>query len=479
MIIHQAQNNLIDFAIATDDNYQDTWFHETLANILQDAMEKVEQGIDVRIIVTIPPRHGKTEIATKKFPAWVLGHHPDWPIIAASYSGDLAVKFGEATRSIVSTEQYQEIFKTRLKQDSKAKGFWQTTEGGSYSSAGAGGAITGTGLKIGIIDDIFKDRKEAESKTIRDARWDWYRSTFYTRQEGATAIILLNTRWHTDDLVGRLMAEQKKNEENGEENYDKWKLINFPAIATEDDEVRKKGDPLWPEKFPIEKLLKTKNTLGPYEFEALYQGNPISSENQEFKEYWFKNITQEKVDLMDTRKFATIDSGGEDEQNDQTGIVRNYVDSQNFWYIKAMGVHFNSAEIVNLLFKLHDEGFEAIGIETTLYTRAIKPFFELECRKRNKFPNIVELKHQGRQKEMRIRGLIPRFSSGSIFFIEGECSDLIDELIVFPKGAMDDIPDALAYQNDIAKAPISLLVKAVVQNNREERRKEVKKQYGL
>jgi hypothetical protein len=221
MIIHQAQNNLIDFAIATDDNYQDTWFHETLANILQDAMEKVEQGIDVRIIVTIPPRHGKTEIATKKFPAWVLGHHPDWPIIAASYSGDLAVKFGEATRSIVSTEQYQEIFKTRLKQDSKAKGFWQTTEGGSYSSAGAGGAITGTGLKIGIIDDIFKDRKEAESKTIRDARWDWYRSTFYTRQEGATAIILLNTRWHTDDLVGRLMAEQKKNEENGEENYDK------------------------------------------------------------------------------------------------------------------------------------------------------------------------------------------------------------------------------------------------------------------
>ncbi len=479
LVMRQAQNNLIDFAIATDSNYQDTWFHESLANILQWAMKEVEEGRDVRLIFTIPPRHGKSEISTKKFSSWVLGHHPDWPIIVTSYSADLATKFGEETRDIMQSEQYQEIFDTKLRSDAKAKGYWKTDKGGSYMAVGAGGAITGTGLKIGIVDDIFKNREEAESKTIRDSRWDWYRSTFYTRQEGATAIIVLNTRWHTDDLVGRLLREQKKNELEGAEHYDKWKLINFPAIATEDDDFRKKGDPLWPDKFSLDKLEVVKNTLGPYEFSALYQGTPITSESQEFKETWFKTITQEKVDLLNTRKFATIDSGGENEDNDKTGIVRNYVDSQNFWYIKAMGVHFNSAEIVGLLFKLHEEGFEKIGIETTLYTKAIKPFFDIECRKRNKFPNIIELKHNGRQKEVRIRGLIPRFSSGSIFFIEGECNDLIDELLLFPRGAHDDVPDALAYQNDIAEAPVSEIQRALLAHDREKRKEQIKSKFGL
>jgi hypothetical protein len=199
LVLYQAKNNLIDFAIAVDRNYQDTWFHEQLANILQASMEKVEQGEDVRIIITIPPRHGKSEISTKKFPAWALGHHPDWPVIVASYSAELATKFGESTRDIMQSEQYQSIFDTRLRSDAKAKGYWKTNEGGSYMAAGAGGAITGTGFKIGIIDDIFKNREEAESQTIRDSRWDWYRSTFYTRQEAATAIVILNTRWHTDD----------------------------------------------------------------------------------------------------------------------------------------------------------------------------------------------------------------------------------------------------------------------------------------
>src|SRR5690242_6498529 len=104
MAIHQARKNLIDYSIAIDKNYQDTWFHETLAVILQSAMEKVEKGEDVRIIFTIPPRHGKSEISTKKFPSWVLGHHPDWPIMVGSYSGELATKFGEETRDIMQSQ---------------------------------------------------------------------------------------------------------------------------------------------------------------------------------------------------------------------------------------------------------------------------------------------------------------------------------------------------------------------------------------
>jgi len=122
MVVYQAQKSLIDFAIATDSDYQDTWFHETMAIVFQSVLKKVENGQDARVILTVPPRHGKSELATMKFPAWLLGKHPEWPIMVASYSGDLAVDFGQGTREIIQSSSYQEIFKTRLKSDTQAKG---------------------------------------------------------------------------------------------------------------------------------------------------------------------------------------------------------------------------------------------------------------------------------------------------------------------------------------------------------------------
>lgn len=479
MVVHAARNELVSFSIATDPKYTPNWFHEALSLALELAMRKVEKGEDARIIVEAPPRHGKSETSTKKFPAWVLGHHPDWPIVVGSYSTDLALKFGQDTRDIMQTAQYQRIFNSRLRVDTKAKGYWKTDQGGSYFAAGAGGAFTGSGFKIGIIDDIFKNREEADSQTIRNSRWDWWKSTFYTRQEGCTGIIIVNTRWHTDDLVGRLLKEQQENEENGVENYDKWTKLTFAALAIEDEICRNKGEALWPEKFSKEKLEKTEVALGPYEFSALYQCNPISSEHQEFKESWFKRASWSEVEAMDTRKFATIDPGGKEEENDYTGIVRNYVSSQNKWYIKAMGVHFDSMELMNYVFTLHDEGFEKIAIEETVYLKAVKPYFDEKCRKMNKFPNVIPIKQPPTQKEVRIRGLIPRYKSGSIFHIDGECRDLETQLVVFPKGANDDVPDALAMQNDIAEAPVDQYVKAAMRNEREQRKEQLKKNYGL
>lgn len=479
LVIHQAKQNLIDYSIAIDPTYQDTWFHETLATILQSALENVENGKDVRIILECPPRHGKSHISTKMFTSWILGHHPDWPIAVASYSSDLATTFGQATRDIMQSDQYKKIFDTRLRADTKARGYWKTQEDGSYFAAGAGGAFTGKGFKIGIIDDIFKNREEAESQVIRDSRWDWYRSTFYTRQEGNTAIIVINTRWHMDDLIGRLLEQESKAEEDGEQQYDKWIRIKFPSIAMEDEENRSKGEALWPEKFPIEKLKKIEQTLGPYEFAALYQATPITSANQEFKETWIKNRTWEEVQALDTRKFATIDPGGRETENDYSGIVRNYVDRQNNWNLKAMRVHFGSDELINYIFTLYDEGFEEIGIEETVYLKAIDPFFKQECRKRNKFPKITPLKHAGRNKEVRIRGLIPRYSSGGVFHVKGDCVDLEKEMFVFPKGAHDDTIDALAYQNDIAKPPMDEYLRTKLIKKRNERKSQIRSQYAL
>lgn len=479
LVIHQAQNNLIDFAIATDPDYQDTAFHEALAVVLQLAVEKVERGEDARIIIQAPPQHGKSAISTKKFPAWVLGNHPEWPIITGSYSQDLANRFGQETRDIMSSPLYQKVFSTRLRHDAKAKGHWMTDEGGEYTAAGAGGAFTGLGFKIGIIDDLLKNREEAESEVIRDSRWDWYRSTFYTRQRGNTAIIVIGTRWHTDDVIGRLLKEEKKNIAENAEHYDKWTLVNFPAIATDDDAFRKKGEALWPERFPLEKLLLTETTLGPYDFAALYQQTPITSENQEFQDTWYKSRSWAEVEALNTRKFATIDPGGKGLDNDDTGIVRNYVDQQNNWNLKAMGVHFDSKELLEHIFRLHDEGFEKIGIEETVYLKAVKPFYDDVCKKRNKFPNIIPIKQPTAQKEVRIRGLIPRYANGQIFHIENSCKDLEDELKVFPKGAHDDVPDALAMQNEIAESPINDYAQAIARAQREERKGAIQKEFGL
>jgi len=477
--VHLARKNLIAFSIATDEKYQDTWFHRRLASILEDAVKRVEQGEDVRIIVEAPPRHGKSEISTKKFGAWILGNHPDWPIIVASYSGGLAEEFGLGTRDIMQSPQYQKIFSTRLRRDSKAKSKWKTDQKGSYTAVGAGGAITGKGFKIGVIDDMFKDRKEAESLTIRDARWDWLRSTFMTRQEGASLIIIINTRWHEDDLVGRLLKQQKENEEEGLDDFDKWEVVSFPAIAVEDEFYRNKGEALWPQKYPIEKLKKLEIALGPYEFAALYQGSPITSENQEFKESWFKYRTFAEVLALNTRKFATIDPGGKKLENDYTGIVRNYVDQENNWNIRAMGVHFDSMELCKYIFILHDEGFEVIAIEETVYLKAVKPFFDEMCRKRNKFPNVLPIPQPTIQKEVRIRGIIPRYASGSIYHIVGECADLEGQLKVFPKGANDDVPDALAMQNGVAEQPQTLYQHKVAVAQRQHRREHASKRAGM
>lgn len=481
-MIYQARANLIDFSIATDPRYQDTWFHETLASIFQGVVERVERGEDVRIILECPPRHGKSELATKKFPAWVLGQHPEWPVIVASYSGDLATEFGRGTRDIMNDPIYQTIFpenSARLNPSTTAAANWKTNKGGGYTAVGVGGAITGKGFKIGIIDDPFKNREEADSKTIRDARWDWYRSTFYTRGEGGNAIIVINTRWHLDDLTGRLQKHQEEQEKSGEEHYDKWEVVNFPAIAIEDEDFRKRGEALWPDKYPIEKLLVTKNSLGMYEFSALYQGRPISSENQEFKESWVKYRTREEVEALDTRKFATIDPGGKKLENDETGIIRNYVDRQNNWNLSSMGVHFGSDELLKYIFKLHDEGFEEIGIEETVYLQAVKPFFDIECRKRNKFPNITSLKHYEVSKHARIRSLIPRYESGSVYHIVGECGELEEQMFTFPKGARDDVIDAAAMQTEIAQPPVSEFREAVIVRDRMERRSTVRSNYGL
>lgn len=443
-----VRDSLLNFCIFTDERYRVNWHHELIAQKLEEARRKVESGIPARLIIEVPPRHGKSELATIKFPAQSLGIHPDWPVMVSSYSAELAEDFGLKTRDCITNENYRAVFATTLRPDTTARGRWLTHNGGGYTATGIGGPITGRGFKIGIIDDPIKNREEAESKTFRDKHWDWYTSTFYTRQEGISAIIVILTRWHTDDLAGRLLRRQKEAEAAGETNFDKWEVIRLPAIAEADEPQRKAGQALWPDKISLDQLWTIKSSLGLYDWLALYQQTPIASESQEFRREWFKEKSFQEVKRKPTRNFLTIDTAiSKAASADYTGICRNYVDRENNWNLKAYRVRLDPKELIDLLFKLHlEDNYETIGIEKTIYYQTLKPFLDDECRKRNKFPHIVPLEHNQTAKELRIRGLIPRYETGSIYHITGECKDLEEELLMFPKAIHDDVSDATAYQ---------------------------------
>ena len=437
-------NELIPFCALTNINYNPAWIHYQIA----EKLEAVERGEIKRLILCVPPRHGKSELGSINFPAWYLGRHPFHEVIIASYSAELAQDFGYKTRNLVNSEEYQEIFNAKLRDDSRSKAKWLTGEGGGYTSAGVGGAITGRGANLFVIDDPFKNREEADSRLIRQKVWSWFASTAYTRLEKDGAIVLILTRWNKDDLAGRLIEAEK----NGGEH---WEIVKFPAIATQDEENRAKGEALWPEKYDLPALENIKRTVGPYDWASLYQQEPMSAETQEFKEEWFKSRTIEEVLKLSTRRYLSIDTAvSQRDAADFTGMVLNFVDSQNNWNFITYKLKINPKELMDNIFALHEKyGFEAIGIEETVYSQAVKPFFDDEMRKRNKFLNIVPLKHKQQQKETRIRGLINRYQSGSIYHIKGQCQELEEELLDFPKGVHDDVADAAAYQGQLAKKP--------------------------
>lgn len=436
-----ARRHLKDFVLYNFDDYKVNWHHE----VIFEKLEAVERGEIKRLMLFLPPRHGKSEIGSIQFPAWLMGRDKDRNIIEASYSGDLATDFGRQTRNLIKSQKYQNIFNgVNLAEDSEAKGKWNTNGRGAYNAVGVGGATTGKGADFLIIDDPIKNRQDAESEVVRDNAWNWYRSTARTRLSPGGAVILIMTRWHDDDLAGRILQKPAG-----------WEIVKFPAIAEQDEEYRKQGEALWADFFTKEILDQTKEDIGGYEWSALYQQNPIDEENQEFHKHWFKQRDWAEIEKLKTRRFLTIDTAiSEKASADYTGLCDNTVDWENNWNLKAWQMKVNPKELIDLLFNLHESrSYEKIGIEKTIYLDTLKPFLDEEQRKRNRFLPIVDLEHNQTKKELRIRGLIPRYQAGAIYHIKDECKELEHQALRFPKGVNDDILDATAYQLQIAAAP--------------------------
>jgi hypothetical protein len=314
----RSRRGLIDFTEYTFPQYRAAEHHKLIA----EKLEAIERGEIQRLMIFMPPRHGKSELATKRFPAWFLGRNPDKQIIQASYNSDLAKDFGRQVRNIFNERRFQNVFNgVELAPDSKAADRWNTSKGGAYVAAGVGTAVTGRGADILIIDDPLKDREEAESESRRDLVWNWYTSTAYTRLQGMRAEILVQTRWHEDDLAGRLLEAEAKGGK-------KWEKLILPAEMSD-------GGALWPERFPIEVLREIKQTIGIRDWSSLYQQNPTPDDGTFFLKGWFQrhSVNPEKLHIYGCSDYAVTEGGGDYTEHGIFGVdAKGRIYQLDWWH---------------------------------------------------------------------------------------------------------------------------------------------------
>lgn len=380
-------------------------------------------------MINMPPRHGKSELASRRFPAMMLGRMPEQTVISASYNMDKAQEFGGEVRDIVSSAEYKALFPNiTLKEDTTAKGFWRTDQGGYYIAAGVGTAITGRGTigPLVLIDDPLKDRAEADSEVRRETVKSWYSSSILSRLP--RAIIVIQTRWHEDDLSGWLLSQQEK-------GGDKWEVLTLPAINEE-------GKALWPEFYPIEALQRIKASSIPRDWSALFQQSPTADDGDFFHRKWFHRYKPEELPknlaIYGTSDYAVSEGKGDYTVHRAWGIDhRNHIWMLGGW----RGQETTDVWIDRLLDLVKVFKPLAWFGESGLIQKAVEPYLIRRARERGVFcrwewlPSVTN-------KAAHARGFQARASMGMVHIPIGPEGDgIIDELIRFPAGKNDDEVD--------------------------------------
>lgn len=428
------------FTEYTNPQYQRAAHHALIAQRL----EAVERGEIDRLMIFMPPRHGKSELASKRFPAWCLGRNPKRQIIAASYNSDLANDFGRSVRNLVAEPEYGQIFEhVSLAPDSQAANRMNTNHGGTYVAAGVGTAVTGRGAHIALIDDPFKDREEADSQRRRDLVWDWYRSTLYTRLMPGGAIVLIQTRWHEDDLAGRLLEGES----------DQWEVLELPAIS-------KAGEALWPEWYDITALERIKATIGQREFSALYQQQPQPDEGTFFQRDWFNTWAK----LPECRFYLTSDFAVTDGGGDYTVLTVWGIDQSGDVYRAAQWKGQTTSDVwIERMLDLVAQWKPLCAFgEGGVIQKAVEPMLRRRMRERNVHCRLEWLPSVS-DKPTRARSFQAMAATGRVHFEAG--ADL-SEFLVFPAGKHDDEVDTASLIGRAIDQAHPAIVKTVASPHR-------------
>lgn len=440
-----AREHLLPFVMRNKPDYKAGWVHKDICRRLEKFSDEVAAGLSPRLILMLPPRSGKSELASVQFPPWHMGRHPEHEIISTSHTASLANGFSRKVRGIMRTPAFKTVFpKTILDKDNQNTEGWLTTRGGGYVPAGVGGAIVGKGAHILVIDDPVKNAEEAESETAREAIWDWYTSVAYTRLAPGGGVIIIMQRWHDDDLSGRLERLMKQGE------GDNWEIVRYPAIAEQDEKFRKKGEALHPERYDLEALEAIKRAVGPRVWAALYQQSPVMDEGSYFSPEMIRTYLPGELPQRLTYYSAWDLAISKNDRADWTvGLTVGVDEEDNIWLVDMRRDRMDSFEIVEAIldtYKLYPA--DMVGIEKSHVQMAIGPILEKRQAERNLYQmHIEELKPGNRDKELRARAIQGRARQGKVFFpLEAPWFlEMRSEMLAFPFGQHDDMVDALAW----------------------------------
>jgi len=413
--------------------------------ILADMLMAIEQGDKDRVCVNIPPRHGKSQLVSIFFPAWYLGRNPNKKVMMVSHTTDLAVDFGRKVRNLIATEDYTDIFPTvALASDSKSAGRWNTSVGGEYYACGVGSALAGRGADLLLIDDPHSEQDVISGNfSVFEKAYEWYTFGARTRLMPGGRVAIIQTRWHMDDLTGRVVRDMGQNE-----RADNFEVIEFPAILDLDDEetgepVQK---PLWPEFFDLEALLRTKASMPVFQWNAQYQQEPTAEEAAIVKREWWNRWLEESPPECEYI-IMSLDSAAEKHNRaDYTALTtwgvfyNEEVTAYNIILLNSIKQRLEFPELKDLAMEEYEE-WEPDAFIVEKKSSGVALYQEM---RRMGLPVQEFTPHRGSgDKLARLNSVADIIASGLVWVPENRwAEEVIEEIAGFPFMSHDDLVDS-------------------------------------